>query len=295
MNPLLINAMTVDVEDYFQVSAFETHVSRGDWNRFESRVERNTQRLLARFGEAGVTATFFVLGWIGERYPGLVRRIAGAGHEIASHGYEHRLVYDMTPRQFAEDVRRTKCILESICGQPVIGYRAPSYSITRKSLWAFDVLLQEGYLYDASVFPIRHDRYGIPDAPRHPYRVQREFGSIWELPGSTIRCAGQNVPIGGGGYFRLFPYGITRRAIKRVNRVERRPIMFYLHPWEIDPDQPRISASGLSRFRHYQNLAKTEARLLRLLTDFSFGPALSMLGQATASLTSPYELLSVAG
>ena len=287
--------MTVDVEDYFQVSAFETHVSRGDWNRFESRVERNTQRLLARFGEAGVTATFFVLGWIGERYPGLVRRIAGAGHEIASHGYEHRLVYDMTPRQFAEDVRRTKCILESICGQPVIGYRAPSYSITRKSLWAFDVLLQEGYLYDASVFPIRHDRYGIPDAPRHPYRVQREFGSIWELPGSTIRCAGQNVPIGGGGYFRLFPYGITRRAIKRVNRVERRPIMFYLHPWEIDPDQPRISASGLSRFRHYQNLAKTEARLLRLLTDFSFGPALSMLGQATASLTSPYELLSVAG
>jgi polysaccharide deacetylase family protein (PEP-CTERM system associated) len=282
--------MTVDVEDYFQVSAFEGHVDRAEWESLESRVCRNTDRLLEMFDEAGVTATFFVLGWVAERHPALVRRITTGGHEIASHGYSHRLVYDLTPREFCDDVRRAKWVLENISGQPVLGYRAPSYSITGRSLWAYDVLLETGHLYDASVFPIRHDRYGIPDAPRHPYVVVRSRGSMWELPGSTVRYAGQNLPIGGGGYFRLLPYAITRRAIRHVNDVEGRPVMFYLHPWEIDPEQPRIHASAVSRFRHYNNLAKTEPRLRQLLKDFRFGPAQSMLstreadGEATTAL-----------
>jgi len=292
MPPSIVNAMTVDVEDYFQVSAFEHHVARSDWNRFESRVSRNTERLLEIFEQAGVTATFFVLGWVAERYPDLVRRIAAGGHEIASHGYAHRLVYEMTPSEFAEDVRRAKAVLESVSGSPVLGYRAPSYSISRESLWALDVLLAEGHVYDASIFPIHHDRYGIPDAPRHPYQIQRELGTLWELPGSTVRMGGQNLPIGGGGYFRLLPYAWTRRGIASVNAHEGKPVMFYLHPWEIDPDQPRVNASLLSRFRHYRNLSKTEPRLLRLLSEFAFGPAVSLL--STASVTEPFEAPSAA-
>ena len=290
---LVVNALSVDVEDYFQVSAFEAHVNRSQWDTFESRVCRNTQRLLRIFDEAGVTATFFTLGWVAERYPGLVRDIAAAGHEIASHGYDHRLVYELTRQQFREDLRRSKSVLESASGQPVVGYRAPSYSITNQSRWAFDVLLEEGFAYDSSVYPIHHDRYGIPDSPRHVYQVKRELGSIWELPGSTLQCGGQNLPIGGGGYFRLLPYALTRRAIRHVNEVEKRPVMFYLHPWEIDPDQPRVPASLLSRFRHYQNLSKTEPRLRRLLSDFAFAPAVSMLAmqQSAPAVSSPSAAL----
>jgi polysaccharide deacetylase family protein (PEP-CTERM system associated) len=284
---LVVNAMTVDVEDYFQVSAFEAHVTRDHWDRFESRVCRNTERILEIFADSQVTATFFVLGWVGQRFPDLVRRIAAAGHEIGSHGYSHRLVYSMTPKAFGEDVRRAKGVLEAAASVPVVGYRAPSFSITAATPWAFDELLAAGYAYDASVFPIRHDRYGIPDAPRHPYAIRRDLGSLWELPSSTVRVCGVNLPIGGGGYFRLLPYEWTRRGIAHVNAVERRPVMFYLHPWEIDPDQPRVPASVLSRFRHYRNLSKTEGRLRRLLEDFQFGPALSMLdGAAIGSLES---------
>jgi polysaccharide deacetylase family protein (PEP-CTERM system associated) len=264
------NVMTIDVEDYFQVSAFESAVPKEHWDRFESRVVGNTERVLAILGETGVRATFFVLGWTAERYPELVEKIIAEGHEIASHGYAHRLVYDMTPEQFREDLRRGKDALLAAGAEAVHGYRAPSYSITERSLWAFDVLLEEGFAWDASVFPIRHDRYGIPTAPRHPYWVERNGGRLLEIPGSTVRLGGINLPIGGGGYFRLLPYAWTSRGIRRVNEVECRPAVFYLHPWEIDPGQPRLAGSALSRFRHYRNLAQTESRLRRLLSDFSF-------------------------
>jgi polysaccharide deacetylase family protein (PEP-CTERM system associated) len=262
--------MTVDVEDYFQVSAFEGVVARERWPQMESRVVANTERLLALFEEFRIHATFFVLGWVGEHHPSLVRRIAATGHEIASHGYEHRLVYDQTADAFREDVRRAKGLLEDLSGRAIAGYRAPSYSITARSLWALDVLADEGYEYDASIFPIRHDRYGIPDAPRHPHRRAVRSGSLLELPASTIRVAGVNLPIAGGGYFRLLPYAFTRWGLRRLNRQERKPGIFYLHPWEIDPAQPRMSAGWLSRFRHYRNLDQTEPRLRRLLSEFAF-------------------------
>jgi polysaccharide deacetylase family protein (PEP-CTERM system associated) len=289
--PLVVNAMTVDVEDYFQVSAFDSVVPLDSWDRFERRVAANTDRLLRIFAEFDVRATFFVLGWVAEREPGLVRRIAAAGHEIASHGYGHRLVYGQTTSAFREDVRRSRGLLQSLTGQQVLGYRAPSFSITNRSLWALDILIEEGFAYDASIFPILHDRYGIPSAPRHPFWVMagaatngldaavRRFGGspvagacLLELPGSTVRLAGANLPIGGGGYFRLLPYGWTRWGTARVNRVEGRPVMFYLHPWEVDPGQPRLPASVLGRLRHYRNLAQTEPRLRRLLGEFRFGP-----------------------
>ena len=277
------NAMTVDVEDFFQVSAFDAHVSRDQWHTFESRVARNTERLLEIFADADLNATFFVLGWIAERFPHLVRQIAAAGHEIASHGYGHRLVYEMTAAEFAEDLRRATGAIHDACSAPVLGYRAPSYSITRQSMWALDVLLAEGFVYDASIFPIHHDRYGIPDGPRHPHPIRRPLGTLWELPGSTVRLAGQNLPIAGGGYFRLLPYGWTRWGIRRINGEEHQPAIFYLHPWEIDPEQPRIQASTLSTFRHYRNLAKTETRLRRLVREFKFGTASSVVSLAAAT------------
>ena len=276
----IVNALSVDVEDYFQVSAFDGAVSRGSWDQRESRVCANTDRLLDVFDEFGVRGTFFVLGWVAERFPSLVRRMAMQGHEIASHGYGHRLVYDLTPAEFREDVRRAKALLESIGGAAVQGYRAPSFSVTQQSLWALDVLIEEGYTYDASIFPVHHDRYGIPDAPRHAYVLTRRGGSIVEAPASTLRYGGVNVPIAGGGYFRILPYALTRWAIQRLNRVERRPAIFYLHPWEIDPNQPRIAASRMSRFRHYRNLAKTETRLRRILRDFTFSTVGDMLTAA---------------
>ena len=266
----VVNAMTIDVEDYFQVSAFEAAVPRSTWDSRESRVCRNTERLLELFEASNVKATFFVLGWVAERFPGLVRRIVREGHELASHGYEHRLVYSQTPREFRDDLRRARVALEQAGGCPVIGYRAPSYSIVSRSLWALDVLVEEGYVYDSSIYPIRHDRYGIPDWQRDIHRIDRACGSIWELPGSTIRVGAANLPIGGGGYFRLLPYGWTRHGIARLNAAGE-PAIFYLHPWEIDPEQPRIHAGRVSSFRHYWNLSETEPRLKRLLGQFRFG------------------------
>jgi polysaccharide deacetylase family protein (PEP-CTERM system associated) len=269
-HPPIVNGMSIDVEDYFQVSAFDRVVRRETWDDLESRVCANTDRLLALFDESGVRATFFVLGWVAARFPALVRRIADARHEIASHGYAHRLVYEQNRDEFREDVRSAKDLLEDTSGVAVYGYRAPSYSITGRSLWALDVLIEEGYRYDTSIFPIHHDRYGIPGAPRHVHVLKRASGSIVEVPGSTVRWGSVNLPIAGGGYFRLLPYWWTRRGIARLNRLERQPAIFYLHPWEIDPEQPRIPVPAATRVRHYANLGKTEGRLRRILEDFRF-------------------------
>lgn len=295
MTPI-VNAMTVDVEDYFHVSAFEGVVPRSQWPGLESRVYRNTEQVLAILDEAGVTATFFVLGWVAERHRSLVRRIAARGHEIASHGYAHRLVYDQSPEAFRQDVQRAKHLLEDITAVRVDGFRAPSYSITPRSLWAFDALIEAGYRYDTSVFPIRHDRYGIPVSARHMYRIDRPGGSLIEVPASATRFAGTNLPVAGGGYFRILPYGWTRWGIKRINQVEGRSATFYFHPWEIDPDQPRLVAGPLSRFRHYRNLHLTEDRLRRLLKEFPFGTLRQTIHDAectpwpaeTAALALPY-------
>lgn len=266
----MVNAMTIDVEDYFHVSVFDGIVPRSEWARMESRVCANTERLLGILAEHEVRGTFFVLGWVAERHPSLVRAIAAGGHEVASHGYAHRLVYDQPRAAFRDDVRRAKALLEDACGRPVHGYRAPSYSITPRSLWAIDVLIEEGYRYDSSIFPIKHDRYGIPVSDRHPYRLDRPAGTLVEVPGSTTRVGPVNLPVAGGGYFRILPYWWTRWGIARVNQQERRPAVFYLHPWEIDPAQPRLQAGRLSRFRHYRNLEQTEDRLRQLLSDFQF-------------------------
>jgi polysaccharide deacetylase family protein (PEP-CTERM system associated) len=273
----VVNALTIDVEDYFHVSVFDGVIPRSDWERLDSRVSANTSRLLDLFAERNVRATFFVLGWVAERFPDLVSRIAADGHEVASHGYGHRLVYDQTPRAFRDDVRRAKGLLEDASLTRVHGYRAPSYSIVPRSLWALDILIEEGYTYDSSIFPIRHDRYGIPVSGRHPYLVERTGGRIVEAPASTTTLAGMNLPVAGGGYFRLLPYEWTRWGIARVNQLEGRPVVFYLHPWEIDPGQPRLPCGMLSRVRHYRNLDRTESRLVRLLGDFSWGPMRSVL------------------
>jgi polysaccharide deacetylase family protein (PEP-CTERM system associated) len=247
----------------------------------ESRVEHSTRRLLDLFDQFQVRSTFFVLGWVGERHPTLVKEIADRGHEVACHGYAHRLVYDQTPATFRADVSSAKRILEDASGTRVVGYRAPSYSITPRSLWAIDVLLEEGFRYDASIFPIRHDRYGIPISARHPYSIKRMETTIVEVPGSTTRIAGINLPVAGGGYFRIFPYAWAKWGITRVNQLEHRPVVFYLHPWEIDSEQPRLPIGMLGRFRHYRHLADTEARLRRLLGDFSFSTVASLLEQSS--------------
>jgi len=291
--PPIVNAMTIDVEDYFHVSVFDGVLPRTQWDSLESRVCANTDKLLEIFTEYEVHGTFFVLGWVAERFPDLVRRIAAGGHEIASHGYAHRLIYDQTPAAFRADVRRAKAILEDASGRRVNGYRAPSYSITPRSLWALDVLLEEGYRYDSSIFPIRHDRYGIPVSARGPYAIERSVGTLVEVPGSTTTAGPLNLPIGGGGYFRILPYWWTRWGIARVNRIEKRAAVFYLHPWEIDPGQPRLRASRLSSFRHYRNLDATEGRLRRLLTDFRFGTMDAVLEEthlhsARAAAALPY-------
>jgi len=280
----IVNAMTVDVEDYFHVSAFDGVVSRAGWEAYESRVTRNTEQLLELFDRVAVRATFFVLGWVADRYPALVRRIAEAGHEIASHGYHHQLLYLLTPNQFREDVRAAKASLEATTGRRVYGFRAPSYSIIKSSLWALDILIDEGHVYDASIFPIHHDRYGIPDSPRHPHVLSRPGGSLLEVPASTVRVGGVNLPIAGGGYFRLLPYAWTRWGIDRVNRVERQPVVFYMHPWELDPEQPRIAVGAAARVRHYQGLGRTARRLDRLLRDFRFDSVSSVLNVAESKV-----------
>jgi polysaccharide deacetylase family protein (PEP-CTERM system associated) len=286
----VVNAMSIDVEDYFHVSVFDGIVPRSTWDGMESRVVANTERLLDIFDESGARSTFFVLGWVGERHPALVRRIADRGHEIASHGYAHRLIYDQTRAAFREDVRKAKGILQEASGRAVIGYRAPSYSITPRSLWALDVLLEEGYRYDSSIFPIQHDRYGIPVSGRAPYPITRPAGTLIEVPASTTRVGPFNLPVAGGGYFRILPYWWTRWGMGRVNRLEQRPAVFYLHPWEIDPDQPRLQVGRLSRFRHYRNLEETETRLRALLRDFRFDTIGVLVSEVLRSLSGTASL-----
>jgi polysaccharide deacetylase family protein (PEP-CTERM system associated) len=264
-----VNAFTVDVEDYFHVAALSSAVSRESWSLRESRVERNTERLMGVLAEQDVRATFFVLGWVAERLPSLVRRIADAGHEIACHGYSHRLVYTQTASEFREETVRAKRSLEDTIGQEVAGYRAASFSVTRASLWALDTLIDLGFSYDSSIFPIHHDLYGLPGATPEPHRVSAPSGrTLAEFPMSAANLLGFKLPVSGGGYFRILPYWLTRTGLRQINR--RRPFAFYLHPWELDPEQPRISVGAFSRFRHYTNLASCEARLRRLLGEFSF-------------------------
>ena len=275
----MLNAFSVDVEDYFQVGAFENTIPRDTWSRFEPRVERNTRRLLDLCAEHGVKGTFFTLGWVAERWPGLIRDIQAAGHELGTHGQDHRRVTRMTPAEFREDVRRSKATIEEIAGVEVIGYRAPNYSIVRETFWAMDVLAEEGFRYDSSVFPIWHDHYGIPDFPRFPRPVRGTNGSaLHEFPISTIRVAGVNLPFVGGGYLRHFPLSFIRLGMRWLNGRERRPVLVYIHPWELDPDQPVQPVGLLKRLRHYRNLDRTEDRLARLFSEYSFTTCREVLG-----------------
>ena len=263
------NALTVDVEDYFQVQAFADTVPRAAWEGLPRRVEANTERLLEVFARAGVQGTFFTLGWVAERHPALVRRIVAGGHELASHGHWHRRVDGQRPEEFAEDVARAKRTLEDAGGVAVAGYRAPTFSLgARTTPWAFDILARTGHRYSSSVYPVRHDLYGEPDAPRQPYR--HPGGVLWELPMTTLRVAARNLPCSGGGFFRLLPYRLFRALLRRCNTAQRAPGVFYVHPWEIDPGQPRMAAGRRACFRHYHNLGRTEARLERLLRDFAW-------------------------
>jgi polysaccharide deacetylase family protein (PEP-CTERM system associated) len=268
----IVNAFTVDVEDYFQVAALAPAIERASWPQRESRVERNTGVLLDLLAERGIRGTFFVLGWIAERHPLLIKRIAAAGHEIACHGYSHQLIYEQTPEDFREETARSKDMLEQLSGAPVTGYRAASFSITRRSLWALDLLIDLGFKYDSSIFPIRHDRYGIPGADPRPAALTAPSGrTLVEFPMSAASYLGLRIPVSGGGYFRLLPYFVTRTGLRQINGRFGRPFAFYLHPWEIDPDQPRVRVGWLSRFRHYTNLDRCESRLRRLLHEFRFG------------------------
>jgi polysaccharide deacetylase family protein (PEP-CTERM system associated) len=324
----MLNLLTIDIEDYFQVYAFSKVIKYEDWGSYECRIERNTDRLLeildhstqnSKFStQHSPKGSFFVLAWIAKRFPDLIRRIKGEGHEIACHGYAHQLIYKQSKEEFRKDIRKAKSILEDITGDEVIGYRAPSYSITNNSKWAFEVLVEEGFKYDSSIFPIRHDFYGMPDAPRFPFIIylngnsSYEFSmlnfeskaaapqyrntatrqnsitpnselrtrqSLLEFPLSTVRLLRQNLAISGGGYFRLFPYPLIKKGLKRINEKEQRPFIFYIHPWEIDPEQPRINGlSSRSKFRHYINLDKTESKFRRLLGDFQFSTIKKLLG-----------------
>jgi len=264
----IANALTIDVEDYFQVSALSPHFDRADWHRIPCRVERNIDVVLALLAESGSKATFFTLGWIGERYPRLVSRIVEEGHELASHGYGHHRATDQHRAEFSEDIRRAKSLLEDLAGVEVKGYRAPSFSVGKGNPWAFDCIAEAGYRYSSSVYPIRHDHYGMPDAPRFSHQSR---DGLLEIPVTTARWLKTNWPAGGGGYFRLMPYALSRSLIRRVNRVERRSAVFYFHPWELDPGQPRVEGTSLkTRFRHYVNLHRTEPRLRSLLRDFTW-------------------------
>jgi polysaccharide deacetylase family protein (PEP-CTERM system associated) len=267
----VVNAMTVDVEDWFQVQAFAGTIARADWDTLPRRVEANTDRILEMFAAAGVRATFFTLGWVAERHPALVRRIVAAGHELASHGHGHELVHAIGPERFRADLSRARAALEDAGGVRVIGYRAPTFSIGPASApWAHAILAETGHAYSSSVFPVRHDLYGAPDAPRGPHRP--DASGVVELPMTTVRVGGRSLPCAGGGWFRLFPYALFRQGLRRVNAAERRPGIFYFHPWEIDPAQPRVAeAPALSRFRHYTGMASMAARVGRLLKDFAWG------------------------
>jgi len=270
MKQTIVNAMTIDVEDYFQVSAFEHAIRPADWDGIAPRVEANTGRLLDMFEQHNVTATFFILGWVAERFPELIQRIAAAGHEIASHGYMHQRATAQTPAQFKQDITSTRKLLQDLTGAAVVGYRAPSFSFNRTNDWVYDVLSEAGYRYSSSVYPVAHDHYGIPDAPRFRYSAAN---GIDEIPLTTLQINGKNLPISGGGYFRLYPYAFTRWAIRRFGKIDEHPYIFYMHPWEVDPNQPVMGDISLkTKFRHYLNLARVEKRLGRLLSDFEWAP-----------------------
>ncbi|WP_031433186.1 XrtA system polysaccharide deacetylase [Methylomarinum vadi] len=266
----IVNAMTVDVEDYFQVSAFEPYIDRECWDELPHRVEANTHRILDVFDELGINATFFTLGWVAERYPRLINRIVDEGHELACHGFSHIRVTEQTPELFRADVRRAKNILEDIAGRSVIGYRAASYSIDKENLWAHDVLFQEGFLYSSSIYPVKHDLYGIPDAPRFVYSPLTE-ANFKEIPITTLDLWHKHVPCGGGGFFRFYPYAFSKWALNKINTEEQQPAIFYFHPWEIDAGQPRQQGISLkTRFRHYLNLSRMEERIRALIRDFDW-------------------------
>jgi polysaccharide deacetylase family protein (PEP-CTERM system associated) len=277
------NAMSVDVEDYFQTEAMSKAAPRSGWDQMPCRVERNTEQLFELFANHGVRATFFFLGWVAERYPGLVRKAKDLGHEIGCHSYWHRPIYTLSPEVFREDTYRAKSVIEDAAGSQIRGYRAPSFSLTSGTEWAAEILAEAGFSYDSSVHPVAHDLYDNRDAPRHPYRFKKT--SLVEIPISTIQIGKKNLPFGGGGYFRILPYAYVSWAIRKVNRVEKRPSMFYIHPWEVDPGQPRLATSGKSKFRQYTGLASTMKNLGRLLDEFSFAPI------CEAFPTTPRELL----
>jgi polysaccharide deacetylase family protein (PEP-CTERM system associated) len=274
----MINALTFDIEEYFHAEAFAAVVRPEEWPTLESRVVGATERLLDRLEECGTAATFFVLGWVAERHGALVRSIHERGHEVACHGYGHQMITRLSRAQFATDVRRGKAAIEAAAGTAVIGYRAPTFSVVRETLWSLEVLAEAGFRYDSSIFPVVHDRYGIPDAPRFPHRLAAGPGvEICEFPLSTVVALGWRLPVAGGGYFRLLPYWLTRRAVRHLNEREGQPAIVYLHPWEIDPDQPRLPVGRLTRFRHSVNTDSTESKIRRLLRDFAFAPVRDVL------------------
>lgn len=292
MNSPMVNAMTIDVEDYFQVSAFAPHVARTSWDDRECRVERNMDRILEMLARHDTKATFFTLGWIAERYPQLVRRIVAGGHELASHGFGHERASDLTERAFLDDITRAKSILEDLGGVAVRGYRAPSFSIGEGNLWAFDALLSAGYRYSSSIYPIRHDHYGMPDAPRHAHEVRP---GLLEVPITTVRLLDRNLPSSGGGYFRLLPYALSRWMLNRVNTHDRQSGIFYFHPWEIDVDQPRVDGiNSKTRFRHYVNIGRMERRLAQLLKDFRWDRMDNIFLAAPASAMSTTASMATA-
>jgi polysaccharide deacetylase family protein (PEP-CTERM system associated) len=281
-NPVL-NAFTVDVEDYFQVSGFENQIPRSSWGIYESRVVANTEKILKLLARHQVQATFFILGWVAEHFPKLVRQIQSAGHSVGSHSFWHHLVYRQTPAEFRADLRQSKRALEDSLGEPVRAYRAPSFSITRQSMWALEILADEGFEFDSSIFPIVHDRYGVPGARPDIHTIATQAGTLWEFPPSVTPIAGFKVPVSGGGYFRLYPSSVSTWLLGRINQRLGRPFVFYIHPWELDPDQPRLRAGSSSgRFRHYVNLARTERKLEALLRQFRFGTLQQSIAAATA-------------
>ncbi len=279
------NALTIDLEDYYHVSAFRDSVPEQEWSQRESRIERNTALLLDWLDEAGSKATFFILGSVAEQHPLVVRRVADRGHEVACHSLRHRIVYELSPAEFLEDTRTAKKLIEDVSGKPVVGYRAPSFSITAGSFWALSVLAELGFLYDSSIFPVEHANYGIPDASRRPFKVNTPAGSILEFPLTTLEFVGFRSPFGGGAYFRLLPYWYTRWGTKFLNLKEGLPVCVYLHPWEIDPEQPRLSGRLTSRIRHYIGLRNAPNKFRNLIRDFSFSP-LYMLAEDTSAFPS---------
>ncbi|MET0356288.1 MAG: XrtA system polysaccharide deacetylase [Cellvibrio sp.] len=283
----ITHAMTVDVEDYFHVAAFNKVINPDEWEKWPCRVEANTEKLLQLFADSNIKITFFILGWVAERYPQLVKTIQAQGHEIASHGYSHQLIYKQDQKVFREETAKSKQILEDLAQAQVTGYRAASYSITRKSLWALEILAELGFTWDSSIFPTRHDNYGIPGSPEEPYKIVTASGKILtEFPLTTAKVFGQSVPAAGGGYFRQYPYALSRWLFERASNNQTKPQIFYLHPWEIDPDQPRVpNASWFSNFRHYTNLSRCLPRLERMIDDFQFGTISQSLGSVTVNKT----------